>query len=80
MILCVKSQHTVAALDDLREAAGDRVAVVCCQNGVANERAALRRFSAVYGMLVVLGAMHLEPGEVVSRRRLRSEGRANLNL
>ncbi len=66
VILCVKSQHTVAALEDLRAAAGDTVPVVCCQNGVANEREALRRFAQVYAMVVVMPALHLEPGEVIT--------------
>ncbi len=64
VLLTMKSQDTAAALDELRAAAGD-VPVVCAQNGVANERMALRRFSRVYGMLVVLPATHLEPGVVL---------------
>jgi 2-dehydropantoate 2-reductase len=64
VLLTMKSQDTAAALDELRAAAGD-VPVVCAQNGVANERMALRRFSKVYGMLVVLPATHLEPGVVL---------------
>ena len=34
------------------------------QNGVANERAALRFFASVYGVCVVCPALHLEPGSV----------------
>ncbi len=64
VILGMKSQDTVAALDELRAAAGDRVPVVCTQNGVANERMALRRFENVYAMVVMLPAGHLEPGVV----------------
>jgi len=64
VLLTVKSQHTAAALDDLAEVAGD-VALVCAQNGVANERMALRRFSRVYAMMVMLPATHIVPGEVV---------------
>ncbi|HEY8489409.1 MAG TPA: 2-dehydropantoate 2-reductase [Dehalococcoidia bacterium] len=63
VLLTVKSQDTARALDDLRAAAGD-VPVVCAQNGVANERMALRRFSRVYAMVVLLPATHLEPGVV----------------
>ena len=63
-ILCVKSQHTEGALTDLYAAAGDDIPVVCCQNGVANERMALRRFRRVYGMNVMVGGVHLDPGEV----------------
>jgi 2-dehydropantoate 2-reductase len=38
--------------------------VVCAQNGVENERLALRRFRRVYGICVMLPATHLEPGRV----------------
>ena len=64
VLLTVKSQHTATALDDLATVAGD-VTVVCAQNGVANERMALRRFSRVYAMMVMLPATHIAPGEVV---------------
>lgn len=66
VVLAMKTQHTQAALDDLRAAAPGDVAVVCAQNGVANERMALRCFGDVYGMLVHLPALHLEPGVVVT--------------
>ena len=66
VILCVKGQQTEDALRDLYEAAGDDVPVVCAQNGVVNERIALRRFGRVYGMIVFLPGEHLEPGEIVN--------------
>ncbi len=66
VLLCVKSQQSVAALDALRAAAGDRVAVVCVQNGVANEAMALRRFAHVYAMVVNLPAVYLTPGQVIT--------------
>ena len=66
VLLTMKSQHTVAALEDLETFAPADLGVVCCQNGVANERAALRRFARTYGMLINLPASHLEPGEVVN--------------
>lgn len=40
--------------------------VICAQNGVANERFALRRFRRVYGMCVWLPAAHVAPGEVAA--------------
>jgi 2-dehydropantoate 2-reductase len=61
VILAVKSQDTVAALDSL---AGRDVTIVCAQNGVANEGAALRRFERVYGVFVWLPAQHLDPGVI----------------
>lgn len=66
VFLCMKGQHTDAALIDLQKAIPDTTPVVCCQNGVANERAALRRFENVYAMCVLLPAEHLEPGVVVN--------------
>ncbi len=64
-LFTMKSQDTAAALDELRVAAGDDVPVVMAQNGVANERAAARRFRHVYGMLILLPAQFLDPGVVV---------------
>jgi 2-dehydropantoate 2-reductase len=65
VLLTMKTQHTAAALAELRSAAGgDGVPVVCAQNGVENERLALRHFERVYSMLVNLPASHLEPGVV----------------
>ncbi|MBI5288815.1 MAG: ketopantoate reductase family protein, partial [Chloroflexi bacterium] len=64
VLLTMKTQHTEAALDDLRAVAGDGVPVVCAQNGVENERIAARRLTQVYGMMVWLPATYLEPGIV----------------
>ena len=66
VLLTMKSQHTRAALEELAAAAPSNVPVVCVQNGVANERMALRCFANVYGTVVLLPALHLEPGEVVT--------------
>lgn len=66
VVMAMKSQHTADALDQLALCAPDDIAIVCAQNGVANEATALRRFARVYGMLVHLPAMHLQPGLVVT--------------
>ncbi|WP_344415171.1 2-dehydropantoate 2-reductase [Pseudonocardia ailaonensis] len=66
VLLAVKSQQTEAALEDL-VAHAPGVPVVCAQNGVANERAALRRFPHVHGLNVLLPASFLEPGRIVER-------------
>lgn len=68
VLLAMKTQHTPAALDDLLAAVPEPegLALICAQNGVANERMALRRFARVYAMLVHLPALHLEPGVVVT--------------
>jgi 2-dehydropantoate 2-reductase len=64
VLLATKSQDTLAALIALRDAAGRRVPVVCLQNGVENERVALRLMDEVYGAVVMLPAAHLEPGTI----------------
>ena len=66
VILCMKTQHVEGALRDLQVYASSDTPIVCCQNGVASERMALRRFSRVYGMVVWVPAEHLKPGVVVN--------------
>jgi 2-dehydropantoate 2-reductase len=65
VLLTMKSQDTVPALDALRDAAGPHVPIACVQNGVANERMAQRRFADVYATVVQMPATYLEPGEVI---------------
>lgn len=64
VILTMKSQDTLAALDELAAVAPCQTAIVCAQNGVENERVALRRFENVYGVYVVVFGSHLAPGVV----------------
>lgn len=66
VLLTMKSQDTGAALAALMRAGGANLPVVCAQNGVDNERLALRRFSRVYGMVVWMPATYLEPGLVLN--------------
>jgi 2-dehydropantoate 2-reductase len=66
VMLAMKSQHTALAVADLAAVAPPGIAVVCAQNGVNNERVALRAFADVYAVSVMLPATHLEPGVVVS--------------
>ena len=66
VILTMKSQDTESALRDLERAGGGEVPVLCCQNGVDNERMAARRFARVYGMVVWVPATYLEPGVVLN--------------
>src|SRR5690606_13602490 len=69
-VLGVKGQHTVGVLDELRAAVGSRsmynLPVVSAQNGVANEREALRRFASVYGECVMSPCGFTEPGVVAA--------------
>ncbi|MEO6857284.1 MAG: 2-dehydropantoate 2-reductase N-terminal domain-containing protein [Solirubrobacteraceae bacterium] len=64
VLRAVKGQDTVTALDALRAASLQSVPIVCLQNGVENERVALRRQPSVYGAVVMLPAAHFEPGIV----------------
>lgn len=63
-LLAMKSMDTEAALRELAAVAPSETPIVCVQNGVANERAALRMFANVYGVCVMFPAAHLEPGVV----------------
>ena len=64
VILAMKSQDTAQALEALMASAPPSVTVVCAQNGVENERAALRRFPRTVGMCMNCPATFLEPGVV----------------
>ena len=66
VILTMKTHDVAAALEDLSGASERELPIVCAQNGVESERIASRRFANVYGMLVWLPAMFLEPGQVIS--------------
>ncbi len=64
VMVAVKSQDTAAALDALAVVAPPTLPIVCLQNGVDNERMALRRFTEVYAVPVLCPTGHLEPGVV----------------
>ncbi|MFD3452795.1 ketopantoate reductase family protein [Streptomyces sp. NPDC058691] len=71
LVLAVKTQDSGAALDTWGSVpvtgggtAGERLPVVCVQNGVEGQRIALRHFRRVYGACVWLPATFVEPGVV----------------
>jgi 2-dehydropantoate 2-reductase len=64
VVLSIKSQDTVPALEALAAVAPQTIRIVCAQNGVDNERAALRRFPNTHGMCVRMAGVHLQPGVV----------------
>jgi 2-dehydropantoate 2-reductase len=64
VIVAVKSQDTAGVVEALAPVAPSNTPIVCLQNGVANEVAFLRRFSAVHGVTVMAPTWHLEPGVV----------------
>ena len=66
VLLAMKSMDTQAALRALAAHADPATPVVCVQNAVANERAALRMFPNVFGVCVMLPSAHLVPGVVIA--------------
>ena len=64
IVMTMKSQDTAAALQALRAAGVTDQPIVCAQNGVDNERMALRLFPNVYGVTVMIPADYMVPGEV----------------
>lgn len=66
VILAMKTQDTDDALRTLAAVAPPETPVVCAQNGVENERLALRRFAHVYGVCVRCPAGFHEPGVVLA--------------
>ena len=69
VLLTCKAQHTAAALGELRAAgAPPQLPLVCCQNAIWNETHAQRVFTRVYGAVVFVPGVYLEPGEVINAR------------
>ncbi len=64
VLLAMKTQDTAPALAELAAVAPLDIVVASAQNGVENERLALRLFSRVYGVCVLLPAVFIEPGIV----------------
>ncbi len=65
-LLAVKGQDTLEAVRALAAAAPPEAPLLCLQNGVENERVALRWFTHVHGVCVALPSEHLEPGVVAA--------------
>ena len=64
ILLCMKTQDTMPALEALRQAGVHEQPIFCLQNGVSNEPMALRFFPNVHGVTVMMPATFLVPGEV----------------
>jgi 2-dehydropantoate 2-reductase len=64
VLLTMKTQDTRDALTELSAVAPPGIIVGTPQNGVENERLALRMFSRVYAVCVLLPAVFVEPGAV----------------
>lgn len=64
VVLAMKTQDSLPAIEALARAAGPELPVLCAQNGVENERLALRRFHSVVGLAVWIPASFVDPGVV----------------
>jgi 2-dehydropantoate 2-reductase len=64
VVLAMKTQDTVPALHAALAAGYGNARILCLQNGLENERMALRLFRDVYGVCVVLPSAYDTPGEV----------------
>ena len=79
LVITTKTQDVQAALEQWVDApvydaggagvgtAGELLPVLTATNGVASERIALRYFARVFGVVVWLPAVRLDPGEVILR-------------
>ena len=67
VLLTAKSQHTLLCLGQLRNAGAPRtLPIFCVQNSICNEALATRVFDRVYGVMVRVPGIFLQPGEVVN--------------
>ena len=66
IVLATKTQDTAAVLAALAAAGVTGQPIFCAQNGVENERLALRRFANVHGVAVMMPVDFLTPGEVAA--------------
>jgi 2-dehydropantoate 2-reductase len=64
VLIAVKSHQMPAALVELAAVAPPETPIVCLQNGIANEPAALRLFLNVYAVSVACPTSHFVPGVV----------------
>lgn len=67
LMLCVKSQHTMKALGQLKGAgAPNDLPIFCFQNSILNESMASRIFHNIHGAVLYVDGIFVTPGEVVN--------------
>lgn len=67
LLLCAKSQHTVKCLGQLNNAGAPRtLPIFCIQNSILNESIATRFFDQIYGVMIMIPAIFMTPGEVIN--------------
>ena len=75
VLLTAKSQHTLKCLGQLKNAGAPRtLPIFCCQNSLVNEPLATRVFDRVYGVMMVISVIFLEPGIVINSKTGRTVG------
>ena len=67
LLLTVKSQHTLTCLGQLKNAGAPRtLPIFCVQNSICNEALATRVFDRIYGVMVRVPGIFLQPGEIIN--------------
>jgi len=67
VLLAAKSQHTPTCLGQLKNAGASRsLPIFCVQNSIWNEPIVTRIFDRVYGVMVRVPGIFLQPGEVIN--------------
>ncbi len=67
LLLTVKSQHTLICLGQLKNTDAPRtLPIFCVQNSICNEALATRVFDRIYGVMVRVPGIFLQPGEVIN--------------
>jgi 2-dehydropantoate 2-reductase len=67
VLLTAKSQHTLTCLGQLKTAGAMRtLPIFCVQNSITNEALATRIFDNIYGVIVRVPGIFLQPGGVIN--------------
>ncbi len=67
LLLSAKSQHTPICLGQLKNSGAPRtLPIFCLQNSIYNEAFATRIFDHIYGVMVNVSGIFLQPGEVIN--------------
>ncbi len=67
ILLSAKSQQTSMCLGQLKNAGAQRtLPIFCVQNSICNEALATRIFDRIYGVMVNVSGIFLQPGEVIN--------------
>ncbi len=62
-VVATKLNDAQQTLDELKNAAGGQLPVVCASNGIQGEAWALERFEAVFGLMIWMPSTHMQRGD-----------------